>query len=394
MADYRCALATRLRDRADQLGAEIFDRIWHLEDGPNLQPPRTFDGLRPLIRSLVEYGAAAIELGERQCPPPPPAVLEHSRKVAWAAGPDRLLHDGYVAARTVFDRFLRREAPSVEGYRDATFSQIQDSTDIVFERLVRLVGEEFELESEKKRCSPATQRLKRVKALLAGRLIEAPDLGYELSTTHIGLVGRGENLGPLFRDLARSLGGRLLLVEPSPETVWAWIGTGQTIPLERLEGSLEELPATLGLAVGDSATGRAGWQRTHEQAGAAFRIATRMPGSAVYYANVDLMASIARDDLMRTNLQRTYLEPLNQGQDGGQALRETLRVYLDAGQKALAASPLLGVTRQTVSNRIQKAEKRLGFSLSSQRALLLHIALQLDELGFFGSTRTHLPNAS
>lgn len=379
MADYRRALANRLRDRSDALAEEIFDRLWHLEDGPNLQPPRTFGGLRSLIHSLIEYGAAAIELGEQQCPPPPPAVLDHVRKAAWAAVPAQRLHSGYIAARTVFDQFLRQEARSVEGYKDVALSQIHESNDIVFERLFRIVGEELEKEVEKKRRSTPTQRLARVKALLAGELVKAADLDYELDASHIGIVGGGEDLGAHIRRTTKSLYGSLLLVQPSPQKVWAWISTHSELSSNQVADVLAaHCPPNTYFSLGEPAAGLAGWRRTHHQSQAAFSIALRAEAPTLRYADVARLASIARDTLLSTWLSEMYLAPLSKERDGGLLLRKTLRAYFSTGRRHKSTAAVLRVSRQTISKRLQRVEERIGQPLHScapelEAALLLNL---------------------
>lgn len=362
-ADYRRALAARLRERADELAEAIFDRICSLEGVPE-QPGRTFGGLRPLIRSLVEYGAVAIECDERQCPPPPPAALENARKAAWAGVSAQLLHRHYLAAHSVFNHFLRREARTVEGYDGDTLSQIQGSNDVVFERLSHQVGEEFAQEVERKRRSTATQKLERVKALLAGELIEAPDLGYEFDATHIGIVASGEGLNEPIKHAAKSLGGRLLLVQPSPQKVWAWVSTRSDASACQLKDLLTEAcPPSAQVTMGEPASGLVGWRHTHREAQAALKVVIRLNQSIGRYAEVSLIAAILSNDLLPTSLERDYLAPLARERDGGRSLRRTLRAYFSASRNGRAAAAALGVTPQTVTNRLRRVEARLGLPM-------------------------------
>lgn len=307
-----------------------------------------------------------IERGERQCPDPPAGAVEHARNAAWAGVSPGDLNRSYVAARTVFNSFLRRESRQVEGYEHEALSRVQESIDVVFERLSSRVMEELEQEVEKKRRSPATQKLERVEALLAGELIAAPDLGYEFDATHIGIVGSGEGLDTHIKGVANSLGMRLLLVQPSPQKVWAWIGTRSDASSANLQQLLRQDggPAHV-ISLGEPTSGLIGWRHTHREAKAALAVAICLEQPVVRYAEVFFIAAILSDDLSRASLERMYLAPLARERDGGLALRRTLRAYFAAGRNGKSAASALSVTPQTVTNHLRRVERRLGQPLQA-----------------------------
>ncbi|MGN6254947.1 MAG: PucR family transcriptional regulator [Solirubrobacterales bacterium] len=366
-----------MREKSQELEDLIFDRIRTLEEHSEAEASRSFGGLRPLIRSLVEYGAVAIELGERQCPPVPAVALEHARKAAWTTASPRLLPDRYLASRTVFSQFVRREGRSVEGYVDEALSHIQESGDVIFEHLFRLVSEELEQELKRKQRSTATKKLERVKALLSGELMEVPDLDYRFEATHVGVIGSGKDVDPAIRQLARFLDGQLLLVTPSPYRVWAWIGCSRELGSAFLEHFAQmDFPFSARLSLGEPRSGLAGWRRTHRQANAA--VASLTPERPIVrYAEIAVLAPLANDDLAPDFLKEKFLAPLMSNGKDRQGLCETLRAYFSMGRNRTSAAAVLGISRQTVSQRLQTVESRLGQPLDVCGDALW-LALQLE----------------
>lgn len=378
--EYRRALAERVREKSQELEDLIFDRIRTLEEHSEAEANRSFGGLRPLIRSLVEYGAVAIELGERQCPPVPAAALEHARKAAWTTASPRILPDRYLASRTVFSQFVRREGRSVEGYVDEVLSHIQESGDVIFEHLFRLVSEELEQELKRKQRSTATKKLERVKALLSGELMEVPDLDYRFEATHVGVIGSGKDVDPAIQQLTRFLDGQLLLVKPSPYRAWAWIGSRQDIERPLLEQLAQmDFPFSARLSLGEPQPGLVGWRRTHRQAKAAFPAAARGDDPLVRYSKVALLTATADDGLLSNFLWEHYLAPLSSTRDGGQTLKATLRAYFSVDRRISSAATLLDVKRHTVRKRLDYVEELLGHRLDNC-GIELELALRLEAL--------------
>jgi DNA-binding PucR family transcriptional regulator len=133
------------------------------------------------------------------------------------------------------------------------------------------------------------------------------------------------------------------------------------------------------LALGERAQGSSGWRLTHRQASAALPIAERS-GEPARYRDVALPAAVARDDLLASSLARLYLDPLEAGRDGGEALRQTLRAYFEAERNISSAAVALGVSRTTVTSRLRLAEELLDRPLSACAAEL-DVALRFEALG-------------
>jgi DNA-binding PucR family transcriptional regulator len=136
-------------------------------------------------------------------------------------------------------------------------------------------------------------------------------------------------------------------------------------------------PERVQITVGEPGEGLGGWRFSHHQAKAALPIAERRGEAVLRYADVAVLASVARDELLATSLRRLYLAPLERMRDGGKVARETLRAYFDAERNISSTAAALGVDRRTVRNRLRAIEELLGRPLTGSLADL-EIALRLD----------------
>ncbi|HEU4904734.1 MAG TPA: helix-turn-helix domain-containing protein, partial [Solirubrobacterales bacterium] len=172
-----------------------------------------------------------------------------------------------------------------------------------------------------------------------------------------------------------------LAVRREKRQVWAWLGGRRALDSTGLCSRLDPLlPPGSSLAVGEPGEGLDGWRCTHRQAAAALPVGRRRGDRVVRYADVALLTAVLRDDLLATSLRRSYLEPLAGGRAGGEALLQTLRAYFAAGRNSASAAAALGITRQTVGNRLRAVEQRLGLPLDACCSDL-EIALELQEIG-------------
>ena len=133
------------------------------------------------------------------------------------------------------------------------------------------------------------------------------------------------------------------------------------------------------VGIGGPAQGHPGWRLTHEQAKAALLVATRGGQQVVRYPDVALLAAALKDELLAASLRSLYLDPLGADGGAGEVLRTTLRAYLDADRNVSSTAAAVGVSRNTVSNRLRVIESRIGH-LRPAISGDLTLALQLDNL--------------
>jgi DNA-binding PucR family transcriptional regulator len=136
------------------------------------------------------------------------------------------------------------------------------------------------------------------------------------------------------------------------------------------------------LALGEPAFGIAGWRQSHRQALDAFYLAQHGQATIVHYRQDCVAAAAAKDSLLRSSLHDLFLKPLKDDPRSS-AHFETLRAYLVAERNRASTAAALGVSRQTVGNRLRAIENLLGCTLHSCSPAI-EVALQLDELMSIG----------
>jgi hypothetical protein len=165
-------------------------------------------------------------------------------------------------------------------------------------------------------------------------------------------------------------------------TMWAWV-SGPTLPhldAEALQQSLSE-PDTPRIALGAPARGLAGFRSTYREA---LRTRTVMDASptldrVVAFDDVAVAALLTdHPSELRTWVQR-ILGNLAADTDAAQRLRETVRVFLQAGGSYTEAATRLHLHKNTVHYRVRKAEELRGHALTDRR-LDIEIALIATDL--------------
>lgn len=377
--EYRVGLAARLRERLPELERAVATRVYAISDPREVVDPGYLQGLNEAMAAAIEYRLAVLEAGERQAPDVPAALLAQARLEARdGVALDTVLRR-YFAGNALFGDFLVEEAERAE-VPSAELRPLLAAQATFVDRLVAAVSEEHAREAKARPRSAAERRRETVKALLAGELVDYSELGYDLNAHHLALIAKGEGAVELIRGVAAKLDRRVLAVQREEEPILAcWLGGKRELAAADAVAALElAAPERVFVAVGEPAEGLTGWRFSHQQAKAALPIAERRRARVLRYADVAVLASIARDDLLATSLRRLYLEPLERMRDGGKAARETLRAYFDAERNISSTAAALGVDRRTVRNRLRGIEQQLGCPLTGSLADL-EIALRLDE---------------
>lgn len=376
--EIRTALAARLRERLAELQGAVATRVYSISDPRTVADPSYLQGLNGALAAAIEYRLAVLEAGERAAPPIPTALLGQARLDAR----DRVSLDTvlrrYFAGNVLFGDFLVNEAERAE-VPSSVLRQLLAAQATVGDRLIAAVSAEYAREAENRPTTPAERRRETVKSLLAGELVDHSELGYELDGQHLAVMAKGEGAEELVRGLAAAVDRRLLAVQREEEPTWAcWLGGRRELTSERTLEALPKVPDGVILTFGEPGDGLAGWRFSHLQAKAALPIAERRGEQVVRYADVALLAAIARDDLIATSLRQLYLAPLERARDGGKVARETLRAYFEAERNVTSTAAALGVDRRTVRNRLGAIEDLLGRPLKGAEADL-EIALRLDD---------------
>ncbi|MCA1006846.1 helix-turn-helix domain-containing protein [Rhodococcus hoagii] len=204
-------------------------------------------------------------------------------------------------------------------------------------------------------------------------------LGYPLRLTHTAVVAWVDDstlfAGSLDKVMTRIAGGRRTLSVPSgAHGVWSWIAHDGAAAWV-IDRSL--VPDGVRLAVGDPGLGIEGFRTSHRAALAAQRIAEvgRRREVVTGYADVELASMLSTDpDAMRALVTRE-LAGLLGADAASERLRDTLRAVMGCNGNLEAAARRLGIHKNTVRYRMQRAEEILGGDIPARR-LKLELALE------------------
>jgi hypothetical protein len=287
----------------------------------------------------------------------------------------------YFAGYTLLGDFLMQEAEDGGLLGGSALKRLLRVQAALFDRLIAAVTEEYTRESEGRLDTVEQCRAERVERLLAGELLDTSEFASEFDAHHLGVIAAGLGVAepnPRPRQGARSS-------PPAHSSQrgnhWAWLGTRRPLDVEELVRHLtQSWPAQVSLAIGESGQGLAGWRLTHQQARAALPIALRSPESFVRYTDVALRLDAPRRrprHLDARALPRSALK----GARWRRRAAATLRAYFTAERNVSSAAAALGVSRQTVINRLRAIEERLARPVGSCAAEM-DAALRLEDLGY------------
>ncbi len=377
--EARSAVAARLRDRLSEIKAAIQTRVYAISDPHDVADPAYLQDLNAALAAAIDHRLAVLEAGERQAPAVPPILLAQARLDARDGVSIDAVLRRYFAGNALFGDFLVEEAERAD-VPSSALRRLLAAQSTLGDRLLAAVSAEYVREAKSWPTSTAERRRECVKSLLAGELVDHSELGYDLDSHHLALMAKGEGAPEAMRVLAAKVDRRLLAICREEESTWAcWLGGSSQLEAAEALRALSEIPLErVVVTVGEPGVGLAGWRLSHRQAKAALPIAERRAQPVVHYADVALLASILRDDLIATSLRQLYLEPLATARDGGTAARETLRAYFAAERNVSSTAAALGVDRRTVSNRMHAIEDLFGRPLADF-ATELETALQLED---------------
>jgi hypothetical protein len=391
-SEARTALQARLQARRGEIEQAVLNRIFAVADPAKGTEPEYVAGVRATVAIAIDYGIAAVQLGEQRSATPPPELLAQARLAARnGVNLDTVLRRYFAGYALVAD-YLVEEAERSATLSSSELQGLLRSQAALLERIVAAVSEEHTRESTARVATAEARRAERVERLLAGELVDPTELAYDFEAHHVGVIASGPGAGQAVRELASISDRRLLMVRREGEVLWAWFGGCRALdPADLRHHAATVFPPEVAMAIGEAAVGLVGWRLTHQQARAALPIALRGSEPLVRYGDVALLAAVLRDPILATSLQELYLAPLEGERHGGEVLRETMRAYFTAQGNISSAAHLLGVKRQTVANRLRAIEERLGRDLTTCAAEM-DAALRLEELNTahpipFGRTR-------
>lgn len=378
--EIRARLVARLGARLPEIEKATLARVYALSEHAEGDDAEYAHGLREAVSAALSYGIEALRRSDL-APPLIPAVLLAQARLAAHGGVslDTVLRR-YLAGYTLLGDYIIQEAGNAGVSGGAVLQRVLRAQSVLLDHLLAAIGEEYSRAQQGRLVSSEQRRADRIRRLLAGELFETTDLGYEFGGRHLGAIATGPGAADGLRELAISHNCRLLLIDRDDGAVWAWFGLERQFGSEEVrDAAAESWPAGRFLAFGEEGEGLSGWRLTHRQARAALPIACRSGEAVVRYADVALLASLLRDDLLFTSLHDLYLAPLAEQRDGGAVARATLRAYFASGHRISSAAAALGVNRHTVATRLRDIEERLARPIAGHAAEI-DAALRLEDL--------------
>jgi DNA-binding PucR family transcriptional regulator len=256
-----------------------------------------------------------------------------------------------------------------------------------------IAGIQAQIERERTELAGRThaERMELVNLIIEGSPITSARaserLRYELSRRHIAAVlwidSSDADQGALERAaeaLARAAGARRsFTVLASASSVWAWFASDDVLDLDAARAAIAGTPGVR-VALGSPGAGIDGFRRSHLDALSTQRLMHRMPSELrlAAYRDVELVALTAHDEERASEFVASTLGALA-GADA--VLRETLRVYIREQFSAARAARALYAHRNTVLNRLAKAQELLPVTLAEHG---LEVGLALEILHWLG----------
>jgi DNA-binding PucR family transcriptional regulator len=386
-------LATRLGDRLPELvsaiSASLREDISELRDEAQI----------PLLDAGIEGNVttALYALGHDtpvECVQAPTAALEQARRIAQQGLPVNVLVRIYRLGQRSFTRLALSELQRIDIPPQARVTIVERMTETLFayvDWMSQQVVEVHEEERERWLETRNSLRALRVREVLAGRQSVDIDsamtaIRYPLRSHHVALVvwhpaatGEADELARMQR-FVRELGSAMqagaapLFIATDRSTGWAWLPFHR--PPDGIVAAIREFSLrhrdSPSVAIGSPAVGINGFRRSHAQAGAIRSVVlarncvkpTVVADSDPGLAAAALMCGSVEDARIWV---AEVLGRLAADTDSDARLRETVRVFLNAGASYTLAAEQLAVHFNTVKYRVGRALARRGRPITDDR---------------------------
>lgn len=387
-------IAQRQLERLDELTAAVQAAVVHAAPLLAEDPALYAESLASTRANNLRFLTLMVSHpGDPVPSDPPPEAVDIARSVMRRGADTEMVVRTYRAGQNASWQIWLDTAADLVADRDELVEVLRLSSTLIFgyvDGVLARVLARAEEEREELLRGGLARRAETVRMILDDVPIDqrraGERLGYQLSQTHTCVVLWSEDateqgaLDRAARALARALGARHPLVLPASVTaVWAWIGTPREPDLAQFRAAMEHVDPAIRVAVGPSCPGLVGFRRSHHGAVTTQRLVAgaREGERLTTYLDVEVTALVAQDPRRMTDFVRTTLGPLAGRDPAAVRLRETLRIYLREGENAPRAAEQLYAHRNTVLQRVARAEELLGHAIADRR-LELALALELS----------------
>ena len=389
-ADLVRRIARVFLDEPADLMAELHAAVSAAADEPLRSEPTLAAEVAASNRANVLHLAASMlkDPGGRVPANLTPEVLGIARE-AFRRGIEQAVYTTYHAGQNAVWAYWMRTAFSLSqdpaALRQALKAGSRSLADFI-DDMVAALSEQLRRERADLARSSHARRFEVVSLILDSAPITpgraSTQLGYELRRRHTAavlwtdprrpdqaaLAAAAEALGPATR--AR----QVLTVIASSSSVWAWLAAAAA-DTSAITAATAAHPAVR-VAVGPISAGIDGFRRSHFDAVATQRLMSRRPDLRVArFADVQLVTLALQDEQRAREFVARTLGTLA-GAD--RELRDTLCVYIGEQFSAARAARALYTHRNTVLNRLQRAERLLPFPLAGH-GLEVGVALEIAQ---------------
>lgn len=326
----------------------------------------------------------------------PVTALEHARAMAARGHSVDVMLRFY---RLGHEYFTEKLAGSLHDWIEdpavalRTFAELERFGFRYIDRISSLVAAEYVAELDRRQNQARADRDDVVRALLAGERVDSARaervLSHRLTGRQIGFVcwttDRGVDLAGFAQHVGRHLGdGHPLVVADGPLAVWGWASTTDDAKNPTLATEFAGPSERVHLAVGATHPGAVGFRITHLEAVRTRRVielSGRAAPTITEFGDIALVDAIARDlDTARAFVASQLGDLAREGgKERGE--RAALLAVLDAQGSLTAAARTLGIHKNTVLQRVRRAEERRGRPATVKVAELHAALLVCDVLG-------------
>ena len=340
-----------------------------------------------MVRHGIEVSAATA----------PSTALEHARAMASRGYSVDVMLRFYRIGHAYFsERVLAgiAELDTDPGQALAVVTDLQRYAFAYVDRISSEVADEYVAELDRIQNRVRAAQTDAVRGLIAGDQVDVEraerTLSHRLTGWQTAFVCWADRDDADLLRVGAAVGAHLgsphaLLVPDGARALWGWVSTARapTMEPEELAALADRIPTRVRVCVGTPALGARGFGGSHVQAQRGRRIIEMSGRGALVtvYAEVALVDALSGDlDLARAFVAAELGALAVEGRREGEERRALLAV-LDAQGGLAAAAEALGVHRNTVLQRLRRAEERRRRP-ATDRVAELHAALRLvDVLG-------------
>jgi DNA-binding PucR family transcriptional regulator len=390
-ADLVRRIARAVLDEPADLMDEVQAAVSAAADEPLRSEPVLAAEVAASTRANVLHWAAGLERdpGGRVLAKLTPEVLGIARE-AFRRGIEQTVYTTYHTGQNVVWDYWMRTAFALSSdptvLRQALAAGSRSLAGFV-DDMVTALSDQLRREHAELVDSSHARRFETVSLILDSAPISAAragtQLGYDLRRRHIAAVLWTDPRRPdqaALAHAAEALGlaaraRQVLTVIASSSSVWAWLAAADDADISAITAATATHPAVR-VAVGPAGTGADGFRRSHFDAVATQRLMSRRPDLRVArFADVQLVTLAIQDEQRAREFVARTLGKLA---DADRELRDTLCVYIAEQFSSARAARALYTHRNTVLNRLQRAERLLPVPLAGH-GLEVGVALEIAQ---------------